>query len=78
MLSTSYTKDNILNGGAFGPEGGLFVTVILIIGFVVVNRYYKNKKFDFLSMDPITVIDPIEDQPVPVDNMDQTFGNDAQ
>jgi membrane protease YdiL (CAAX protease family) len=78
MLSTSYTKDNILNGGAFGPEGGLFVTVILLIGFVVVNRYYKNKKFDFLSMDPTPVKEPIVEQPVPAEDMNQTFGNDAQ
>jgi membrane protease YdiL (CAAX protease family) len=78
MLSTSYTKDNILNGGAFGPEGGLFVTVILLIGFVVVNLYYKNKKFDFLSMDPTPAMKPITELPLPIEDMNQTFGNDAR
>ncbi len=78
MLSTSYTKDNILNGGAFGPEGGLFVTGILLIGFVVVNRYYKSKKFDFLSMDPLPVTESMVDQPVLVEDIKQTIGNEAQ
>lgn len=78
MLSTSYTKDSILNGGAFGPEGGLFVTIILLVGFVVVNLYYKNKRFDFLSMDPIPATEPTMDQPVLAEDVNQTFNNDAQ
>ena len=63
MLSTTYTKDTFLNGGAFGPEGGLFVTVILLIGFVIVHLYYKNRRFDFLSMDPAPIT-PIHEQTV--------------
>ncbi len=78
MLLTSNTKDSILNGGAFGPEGGLFVTVVLLIGFVVVNLYYRNKKFDFLSMDPLPVTEPLMDQPVTAEDVNQTFGNDVQ
>ena len=52
MLTTSYSENNILNGGTFGPEGGLFVTAILLIGFVIVHLYYKDRKLDFLKMDP--------------------------
>ncbi len=70
MLSTTYTKDNFLNGGAFGPEGGLFVTVILLIGFVVVHLYYKNKKFDFLAMDPIPEV-VIEQAEATIDDINQ-------
>lgn len=56
MLSTSYGTNTILNGGDFGPEGGLFVTLILLLGFLVVRYYYKDKHFDFLSLDPIHTI----------------------
>ena len=70
MLSTTYTKDNFLNGGAFGPEGGLFVTVILLIGFVVVHLYYRNKKFDFLAMDPIPEVE-IEQAETTIDDINQ-------
>ena len=33
--------DNIITGGAFGPEGGLIVTFITIIGFVYIWQLYK-------------------------------------
>ena len=72
MLSTTYSQDNIWNGGAFGPEGGLFVTAIILIGFIVVKLYYKNKKFDFLSMDPTPVIEPIAVQPVIMEDSNAT------
>jgi uncharacterized protein len=64
ILSTSYTKDNLLNGGAFGPEGGLFVTAVILIGFAVVHQYYKNKNVDFLSMDPPAIMDTNTELPV--------------
>ncbi len=76
MLSTSYTTDSILNGGAFGPEGGLFVTAILLIGFVVVHLYYKSKKFDFLSMDPPPVTESLIDQSIPAEgDLNQSADN---
>lgn len=77
ILSTTYAEDSFLNGGAFGPEGGLFVTAILLIGFVVVNLYYKNRKFDFLSMDPIPVTEPLIEQPVTEDEINQASENTA-
>lgn len=51
ILTTYYETDNVFNGGAFGPEGGLFVTVVILLGFIVVNRIYKDKKLDFLSIE---------------------------
>lgn len=45
-----YQLDNIgnsfFNGGTFGPEGGIIVTVILIITFIIVGAYYKDKNID--------------------------------
>ena len=45
-----YQLDNIgnsfFNGGTFGPEGGIIVTVILIITFIIVGVYYKDKNID--------------------------------
>lgn len=36
-------SNNIINGGAFGPEGGLVVTFILIISLLFVRLYYRDK-----------------------------------
>lgn len=42
--------NTFFNGGIFGPEGGIIVTVILIITFFIVGAYYKDKNIDgFLS-----------------------------
>ena len=42
--------NTFFNGGTFGPEGGIIVTVILIITFFIVGAYYKDKNIDgFLS-----------------------------
>lgn len=38
-LYTVTVKNNILTGGAFGPEGGLLVTAVLILGFLAVRLY---------------------------------------
>ena len=37
-------KSDILNGGDFGPEGGIVTTAILIIGFYVIWVFYRKKK----------------------------------
>lgn len=44
MYGINILNNNILNGGGFGPEGGLAVTVIIIIGFWIVNRISKFEK----------------------------------
>ncbi len=51
IISTQYASDTILNGGAFGPEGGLVVTAVIIFGFVFVRWHYRKSKFKFLDMD---------------------------
>lgn len=52
IISTEITKGNILNGGDFGPEGGLFVTGVILVGFIFVWCYYKKSDFDFLASEP--------------------------
>ena len=51
IISTQYASDTILNGGAFGPEGGLIVTAVILLGFVFVRWYYRKSKFQFMDMD---------------------------
>lgn len=60
IISTIYDKNNIFNGGKFGPEGGLFVTAVILAGFLFVKLYYKNKAYDFL-VDADTPIKEFED-----------------
>lgn len=38
--------NNIITGGKFGPEGGLIVTFILVIGFIYLWKIYKPQKLD--------------------------------
>lgn len=51
ILHTSYETNNIFNGGVFGPEGGLFVTAVILAGLLFVKYYYKDNNFNFLSME---------------------------
>jgi len=51
VISTQYAADTILNGGAFGPEGGLIVTAVLVLGFVFVRWHYRNSAFEYMDMD---------------------------
>lgn len=37
------TSDNIINGGSFGPEGGLVVTLILLLFFIFIWKFYTPK-----------------------------------
>lgn len=39
-------SDNIINGGAFGPEGGLMVTIVICLTFGFVYWYYKDESID--------------------------------
>lgn len=57
IISTVYDKNNIFNGGKFGPEGGLFVTAVILAGFLFVKLYYKNKPYDFLEDTDTQVIE---------------------
>lgn len=37
-------NNNILNGGLTGPEGGIVVTLITLIGFIIIHIVYKENK----------------------------------
>lgn len=43
ILNISYKDNNLINGGAFGPEGGLAVSLILIIA-TLITFYLLNRK----------------------------------
>lgn len=66
LFSTTYNNNNIFNGGTFGPEGGLFVTIIILFGFLFVKLYYKESSFDFIAAEPVAVIpkQPVNTEPV--------------
>lgn len=55
IITTHYIGNNIWNGGLFGPEGGLFVTVALLLGLLIVKLYFKNSKFDFMNVDAVEI-----------------------
>lgn len=42
-LKLDIVKENIFTGGAFGPEGGLGVTIALILIFILTRFYYRNR-----------------------------------
>lgn len=48
IITTIYSENNIINGGGFGPEGGLAVTAIIMAGLLFVRWYYKGKVSNFL------------------------------
>lgn len=48
--------NNFINGGAFGPEGGIIVTGILIVTFFIVRSYYKGKNIDDFLKDKINYV----------------------
>lgn len=49
LITTTMKDTNIFTGKEFGPEGGLFVTFVLVINFLIVALFYRNKKVDFLA-----------------------------
>lgn len=55
IITTEFSSSNLLNGGAFGPEGGLFVTIVILLGFLYVHYYYRNSNFDFVASEPNTL-----------------------
>ncbi len=60
IITTIYKENTILNGGEFGPEGGLIVTAIILIGFLFVKLFYKNNQNDFI-VDEVTAEDTYEE-----------------
>ncbi|MDF2504962.1 type II CAAX endopeptidase family protein [Clostridium sp.] len=43
IFNVRNTIDNIVNGGKFGPEGGLVVTFVLCLCFLFMWKFYKAK-----------------------------------
>lgn len=35
LISTTYLENNLINGGTFGPEGGIMVTIVLVVAITV-------------------------------------------
>lgn len=48
LVSAEFPAANLLNGGAFGIEGGILTTLFNIGTFVVVYFYYKDSTYRFL------------------------------
>lgn len=48
LLTTVIEKDTIINGGAFGPEGGLVVTCVILAGIMFVKYYYKRRSYSYI------------------------------
>lgn len=49
IITTQYMESNLLNGGAFGIEGGILTTIMTLLSFLFVWYYYRNSNYDFLS-----------------------------
>ena len=44
LYEMTFVGNSILNGGTFGPEGGLIVTMVIILMLVSLIFLIKNKK----------------------------------
>ncbi|MDP4177786.1 MAG: CPBP family intramembrane metalloprotease [Bacillota bacterium] len=41
MYNLKIPANNFINGGEFGPEGGIVVTIIILLGFIYLWKFYK-------------------------------------
>lgn len=53
---SSYKNENFINGGFYGPEGGIIVTITLITVFILVWWYYKDKSVSFIEYEEEIVL----------------------
>ncbi|MBC8063014.1 MAG: CPBP family intramembrane metalloprotease [Clostridiaceae bacterium] len=44
MYLVKEPADNVITGGGFGPEGGLVVTFIIVLGFIYMWKLYKPRE----------------------------------
>jgi membrane protease YdiL (CAAX protease family) len=49
IYSIKVLSSNIINGGSFGPEGGLVVTVLLVISILLAYKFIPNRKSDYVT-----------------------------
>lgn len=49
MLISSVSRPGLLNGGAFGPEGSIPATVVLLAGIGALLWYYRNRGSGFMD-----------------------------
>lgn len=49
IFTTVIGKENLMNGGLFGPEGGLFTTAVTLAAIGCVLWYYRGKEGKFIS-----------------------------
>lgn len=49
IFTVLYTKNNLINGGTFGPEGGILVTIVLLISMLTVKYFYYDKSINFID-----------------------------
>lgn len=61
LFTVIYEENNIINGSIFGPEGGIVVTAVVLLGFLFVKKYYKNKEYDFLAEEPASLEFEVEE-----------------
>lgn len=64
ILTTVAEKYSFLNGGDFGPEGGIFVTIVILLGLLFVMKFYKKSEFDFIASEDLP-----KNQPIPEENI---------
>lgn len=57
MFDMVYENNNLINGGVFGPEGGIVVTVISIL--IIVCIYFVYKKSDYKFMEEDTTVNEL-------------------
>lgn len=49
IYSIKVISPNIINGGSFGPEGGLIVTALLVISILLVYKFIPNRKSAYVT-----------------------------
>lgn len=42
-------SSNMINGGNFGPEGGLVVTILLVSSILLVNKFIPNRGSHYVT-----------------------------
>lgn len=50
IYKTQYIQPNIINGGLFGPEGGLAVTIVIILAFIILIYCSKPKNYKIFNI----------------------------